>query len=226
MKDIKVVFIDADDTLLDFKKCAKQSLRDGEQAFGLVLPENTLSVFFKINDELWRRLERGELSFEKLHEIRWQLIFSELGVDFDAQKFESVFWKRLREIAVMMSGADELLEYLTKKYDVYVASNAPIGQQERKLTEIGLFPYIKDFFVSGKIGHAKPSKEFFDGCMEKLTGVEPAEIMMIGDSLTADVAGAKKYGMKTCWFNHRREYEPEGVADHVVYSLLEVKDIL
>lgn len=225
MKDIKVVLIDADDTLLDFSETAKKSLKEGEETFNLTLPDNTLEVFFETNTALWQALERGELTFEKLHEIRWGLIFEKLGVDFDGQKFESVFWKRLREIAVMMRGADDLLEYLSKKYTICVASNAPVGQQERKLTEIGLFPFISQFFVSGDIGYAKPKAEFFDECMRRL-GVEKHQVIMIGDSLTADIIGAKEYGIKTCWFNHRREKEEKGVADFIVYELSEIKKFL
>lgn len=30
--------------------------------------------------------------------------------------------------------------------------------------------------------------------------MQPEECMMIGDSLTADIAGGKLYGMSTCWY--------------------------
>lgn len=226
MKDKKVVFIDADDTLLDFKACAKRSLEEACQAFSLTLPDNTLSVFFEINDELWRALERKELTFDELHEVRWKKIFAVLGVDFDGPTFESVFWKRLREIAVAMDGAKELLSYLKEKYLVCVASNAPVGQQNRKLTEIGLIDYVDYFFVSGDIGHAKPTKEFFDGCFARLDGVTKEDVVMIGDSLTADINGAKSYGLSAIWFNHRREEEKNSPADFIVYKLAEIKNIL
>ena len=222
---IKVVLIDADDTLLAFKPCAKKSLEDACDAFSLTLPDNALDVFFKINDELWRALERKELTFEKLHEIRWIKIFAELGVDFDGPTFESVFWKRLREIAVEMDGAKELLTYLKGKYKICVASNAPVGQQNRKLTDIGLIDFIDEFFVSGEIGFAKPTKEFFSACMDRL-GVGVDEVVMIGDSLTADVKGAKAFGIKAIWFNHRREDESDCPADKIVYNLTDIKEIL
>ncbi|MBQ2714954.1 MAG: HAD-IA family hydrolase [Clostridia bacterium] len=222
----RAVFIDADDTLLDFKACAKRSLDEACEAFSLTLPDNALSVFFKINDELWRSLERGELSFEKLHEIRWVKIFDALGVDFDGPTFESVFWKRLREIAVKMEGAEELLSYLSKKYVVCIASNAPVGQQDRKLTEIGLIKYVDHIFVSGDIGVAKPKREFFDGCFASLPEIVAGQTYMIGDSLTADVRGAHDYGMKTIWFNHRREDESQSCADKIVYKLVDIIDIL
>lgn len=226
IEGIKVVFIDVDDTLLDFLQCAKNSLKDAEEAFSLSLPENTLDVFFEVNDELWRALERGELTFERLHEIRWIKIFERINVDFDGTLFESVFWKRLREIAVPMSGAREILEYLSQKYVVCLASNAPVGQQNKKMTDVGLIGYVDHVFVSGAIGYAKPKKEFFDGCFSNLEGVKKEEVLMIGDSLTADIGGARAYGLKTCWFNHRGEVDKEGIADYEIKSLLELKDLL
>ena len=95
------------------------------------------------------------------------------------------------------------------------------------MTKVGIMPYVDKIFVSGKIGHAKPSREFFDACFAELDGVNPEEVMMIGDSLSADVTGAKNYGIQTCWYNHRHETGKNSeAADHIIDSLLEIKEIL
>lgn len=50
---------------------------------------------------------------------------------------------------------------------------------------------------------------------------------MIGDSLTADIAGGKNAGMKTIWYNHAHRPIPEHcAADQIVDSLLELKTLL
>ena len=51
--------------------------------------------------------------------------------------------------------------------------------------------------------------------------------MIVGDSLTADIAGGAAFGMQTCWFNFKGIPVPADLqADHWVGSLAELKDVL
>jgi FMN phosphatase YigB (HAD superfamily) len=49
---------------------------------------------------------------------------------------------------------------------------------------------------------------------------------MIGDSLSADIIGAKEYGMATIWYNHSKDLVQSSSADYVVNDLIEIKEIL
>ena len=49
------------------------------------------------------------------------------------------------------------------------------------------------------MGVAKPDAAFFDLCLEKI-GEPKASCIMIGDSLTSDMLGAKNAGMDSVWF--------------------------
>ena len=91
----------------------------------------------------------------------------------------------------------------------------------------GLLPYFDHVFVSESLGYRKPEKAFFDTCRAPLPGVAAEECVMIGDSLTADIAGGKNAGMKTIWYNHAHRPVPEHcAADQIVDSLSQIKDIL
>ena len=71
-------------------------------------------------------------------------------------------------------------------------------------------------------------KDFFDGCFAQLPGVLPEETMIIGDSLTADIAGGKAYGLKTCWFNKNKQQtklKSDGKPDYIIMDLSEIKEI-
>lgn len=71
----------------------------------------------------------------------------------------------------------------------------------------------------------KPSKEYFDYCIEN-ANARKDEIVLIGDSLTADIAGGRNAGIKTVWFNHDRTDIPENkIWDYYVESLDEIKNI-
>ena len=78
-------------------------------------------------------------------------------------------------------------------------------------------------FFSESIGHAKPSRGFFDACIKAAGAVKPEEIMMIGDALSADIEGAAACGLRTCWYTPMRLCSS---ADHVVQTLEEIKNIL
>lgn len=64
-----------------------------------------------------------------------------------------------------------------------------------------MYDFFETLFISGQIGAEKPSAVYFDRCMERLPGVRPEQCLMIGDSLTADIAGGRAAGMHTCWFD-------------------------
>ncbi|MCQ2386828.1 MAG: YjjG family noncanonical pyrimidine nucleotidase [Clostridia bacterium] len=223
---IKNILIDIDNTLLDFNESAKQSMEISFNKNGLSFSENVFPTFKKINDGLWLKIERGEMTRADLHDVRWNLIFDSLGIDFDGHILERDFLDNLFNCAVKVSGALEIVKYLAKKYNLYSASNAFYNQQINRLKISGLLPFFKDNFVSEKIGFSKPKKEFFDECFKKMKGAKKEDTIMIGDSLSADVIGGKNYGLDTVWFNREKLNIENSQADFVVNSLSEIKNIL
>ena len=68
---------------------------------------------------------------------------------------------------------------------------------------------------------------FFDRCLAQLPGVRPEQCLMIGDSLTADIAGGRAAGMQTCWFDPTdRGAAMPPQADWRITRLEELFDIL
>ena len=103
---IKAVFLDIDNTLLDFDAYVKESMRMGFEKFHLKPYEDWMyPVFMKINKEMWEGIERGSLTFERLLQIRWNTVFQELGIDFDGCRFETYFREKLCDSAIPVEGA-------------------------------------------------------------------------------------------------------------------------
>ncbi|MBR6527934.1 MAG: HAD hydrolase-like protein [Lachnospiraceae bacterium] len=247
---IKAVWIDVDNTLLDFDACVKAALRDGFAHFGLPpYRDEMFPVFNRVNNEMWHRLELGELTREELLAIRFDRIFEALGFCFDGVTFEEYFRNYLFDSTIHVDGALSLLRHLADKYVVCAASNGPYEQQIHRLQKAEMYPCMTYCFISEQVGAEKPSQEYFDYGMSILRGevwadavtggafhpeekkdlsqLTPDEVMMIGDSLTADMAGGTRYGMKTCWYNPQGKGLPEGMAvDHVVRTLEEIKKFL
>ncbi len=223
---IKTILIDIDNTLLDFNESSKECIRQAFKEQNLPYNDNTFAIFKEINDGLWLKIEKGELDRAGLHKIRFNLVLNALGINGDGPLIEKRFREILFDTAIAVDGAVELLKYLSKKYKVYAASNAIYLQQVNRLTKTGMIEYLSGLFISEKLGATKPTKEFFDLCMAG-ANAKIEETVMIGDSISADIIGAKEYGLKTIWYNHNGESETKGkVADYIVNNLKGVKSIL
>ena len=230
---IKALFIDIDDTILDFVGYVKETMRTGFDKFGL--PEYQpwmYDVFHRENGELWRALERGEITFEDIQRNRWNIVFKALGIEGDGPAFEAYFRAQLHDSGILILGAKETLEALSDKYLLFVASNGPEDQQRNRLKVAGVDSLFIDVFTSGEIGASKPTKEFFDVCMDRANrfavtkdtaGLKKEEILMIGDSLTSDISGAVEYGLMSCLFDPSGE--AFGKMNDVDYEVKSWKDI-
>ena len=228
MGKIKAVLLDVDNTILDFNVCAKESMKATFRDSGLSYEEEMFPIFQEINGKLWEEIEKEQLKREDLYKIRWKLIFEALGIEGqDPVRTDAVFRKYIAESAEPVCGAHELMQYLSQKYILCIASNASRARQKKRLTNAGMIQYVTHLFTSEEIGRPKPEKAFFDACLAALPSIKREEIIVIGDSLTADIKGGADSGMKTIWYNHNKEAIPEKpVPDYTVNALPEIRNIL
>ena len=227
---IKAVLLDIDNTLLSFDEYVKTSMRTGFQKFGLAAYEPWMyDVFTRVNNGLWRQIEEGQIVFSQLEQVRWNRVFEQLGISFDGPVFEAYFRSCLRDSAIAVEGALELLRALSGRCAVAVASNGPYEQQVHRLDIGGMLPYIDHIFISEEIGAVKPSGAFFDVCMARLCEKMPVdrrEVLMVGDSLTSDIGGGTAAGLLTCWYDPEgRSLPPNLHPDWVARSLGEIPAI-
>ncbi len=238
-----MVFLDIDNTLLSFSDYVREAMASGFAKYDLHPKTDDLdelmAIYDEVNGALWRQLERGEMTFDELIDVRcelidvrWNRVFAAMGIDFDGRAFERYFRDALHESAIPEAGAKELLAYLHGKYTLCAASNGPYEQQVHRLEVGGMKDVFAHCFISEAVGAQKPDPAFFDHCFAKLRAsgfpdLRPEETILIGDSLTSDIAGGKGYGMQTCWY--RREPKPVpagGEPDFIVDRLEHVQEIL
>ena len=224
---IKAVFLDIDNTLLDFHLNAYYALVDAFDECGLKFEKENFDTFLKINNELWENIEKKVITSAELKVIRFQLVLKALNLTGDSAKIEELFRKKLYENAYAIDGAMDILKYLGGKYRVFAASNAIENQQIARLKKANMYDLFEKLFISEGIGHDKPSKEFFDFCFDSVGDIKPNEAVMIGDSLTADIKGGKDYGLTTVWFNRDGKINPEPkFVDFEVKRLEDIKNVL
>ncbi len=227
LMEIKAVLIDIDNTILDFDKSAQAVIIKLAKDCNIKLPDRYFDVFRRINDNLWTELEQGNIVKSDIYKLRWKTIFKELDIEADYNLFEENFRKEMRNTAIPIEGAANILEYLSNKYPVYTASNSSKLQQEIRLRSSGLSKHISGMFSSEEIGFQKPAKEFFYECCKELYPIRPDETVMIGDSIDADIIGAKNFGIKSIWFDYyNRNYENLCFTDYRISELKELKNII
>lgn len=79
-----------------------------------------------------------------------------------------------------------------------ILTNGPPDLQREKAAKTGLLDLVDGFVASGEAGVGKPDPAVFRIALAGL-GVLAAEAVMVGDSLTRDVAGARAAGVRPLW---------------------------
>jgi HAD superfamily hydrolase (TIGR01509 family) len=92
--------------------------------------------------------------------------------------------------------------------------------QRSRIARLGLEKYFDAVAISGEIGVGKPDAGIFDFVFESLGSPSKETTVMVGDNLSADIAGGANYGLSTCWYNPtRRARERAFRIDHELSDL-------
>ena len=154
-------------------------------------------------------------------------VSEELGRPCASQEVRDVYEVFLSQGHYFIPGAPELLEELSPRYDLYLASNGTAVVQAGRLESAGITRYFKGIFISEKMGANKPSPAYFQACFDAIPGFDPAAAVMVGDSLTSDIRGARSVGLRSCWFNPQGlPPRPDIPADYTIRSLAELPPLL
>lgn len=221
------IFIDLDDTILDFGAAERVAVSKAFREVGLEPTEVLLQRYSELNLLQWEAFERGEITRERVLIRRFELLFEELHVDICAQKAEDIYRGYLGVGHYFVPGAEALLVDLAPKYNLYLASNGVADTQYSRLESAGINHYFKEIFISEVTGHHKPERAYFDYCFARIPDFRPEVTLMVGDSLTSDILGGINAGIRTCWFNPtRKARRPDIVPDYEIVSLDALRCIL
>ena len=224
---IEFLFLDLDDTILDFKKAEYIAIGKTIADFGVEPTEAIRHRYHEINKWHWEQLEKGTMTRAEILVNRFKTLFAELGVKVDAEQVARTYEKNLSQGHWFLPGAEETVDGLSKNYRLFLASNGTASVQKGRMTSANLYRFFETVFVSQEIGHNKPSKAYFDACFAAIPGFDPARAMIVGDSLSSDIQGGINAGIKTVWVNPdhkdcgniKPDYEIEAL--HQLPALLE-----
>ena len=198
---IEFLFLDLDDTILDFRKAEYIAIGKTIGDFGVEPTDEVRQMYHKINKWHWEQLELGNLTREEVLVNRFGVLFEKLGKTVDAVACARAYEKNLAIGHWFLPGAEEAVDRLSKKYRLFLASNGTASVQKGRMTSANLYRFFEKVFVSQEIGHNKPSKDYFDACFATIPGFDKEKAMIVGDSLSSDIRGGINAGIKTVWVN-------------------------
>ena len=85
---------DVDGTLLDFLASEKFAMHDCFRHFHYILTDEMLSVYSQINQDCWRKLERGEVEKAWGLKNRFHIVFEIYQSIIDVNKFAQSFTEK------------------------------------------------------------------------------------------------------------------------------------
>lgn len=224
---IEYLFIDLDDTILDFHKAEHIGLCNTLRHYGVEPTEETIALYLQINAAHWRALEKGEMTRKQVNEGRFTALFRELGREVDGRECAAFYLSQLALTHDYLPGAEEAVKSLSGKYRLFVASNGNSSVQTPRMANSGLNRYIEKAFVSEALGQNKPSKAYFDLCFAQIPHFDPAKAIMVGDSLTSDIQGGINAGIPTVWVNPDGKENTTSIRpNYEIASLLDLAEIL
>ncbi len=230
MKQYKYLLIDADGTFLDFKKSEMRALNKTIDYIGWKDRDLFINTFLEENRKAWEMLEEGTMDPGKINAARFSALCGELGKRekpaLSPEEMGEYYLSRLEEGDFLIEGGREFLDYLRGKYILILATNGLARIQRGRLTRAGLKGHFDRLAISQEIGFQKPLPAYFEKAMEGYD-YRKDEVLMIGDSLTSDMAGADAFGIDSCWFNPD-ELLNDGTASptYEISRLEEIRNLL
>ncbi len=221
------VFFDLDHTLWDFE-------RNSALTFERILQEHRvdvdlddfLEVYIPVNLAFWKLYREEKVTKSELRYQRLKTVFDTLKYRVSDAVIDQLAIDYIEYLSTynhLFPNAMEVLDYLKPKYKLHIITNGFQEVQERKLKNAHIRGYFDQVVNSEMAGVKKPNPLIFELALTKAKTTS-GNSMMIGDSIEADILGARAVGIHTLHFNAHNE--PEHEICQIIHDLGEIKKYL
>ena len=200
-----IFLFDLDQTLLDFHASEHKALEIIAKKYNLNYSEEKYLNFKKFNKSLWLELEKGAISRTELFCKRFTEFIKDCGGEtlcLDPLQINNEFILTMSQNGILMNGALEFIKQLKSDISdckIYIISNGATVNAKGRIKSSGLDEFLDGIFISESMGVTKPAVEFFDIVLSEIGAVKESCIV-IGDSLSSDMAGAQNASLSSVWF--------------------------
>jgi putative hydrolase of the HAD superfamily len=218
---VRAVLFDLDDTLFDHRRSSTEALRHVHTAYDGVrrVPFDEFEQeHSRVLEEMHLSVVGGQLGMDEARCERFRRLFEAFGARIDVDGCAAAAGVYRREYLAARratEGAAALVQAVRAHAAVGIVSSNMLQEQKEKLEFCRLAAHVDVLIVSEEVGLSKPDPGIFQMALDRLN-VHAEDAVMVGDSWTADVAGARACGMRAFWFNPLRLPCPDpelGVAE-------------
>jgi len=227
---LKALFFDMDQTLCDTQGANEQAkkllgqalaMRYGSGLDGRAVADAYVRGIYRewSADQRTRYLpiieQRGEGAFrvqlirdllarQGVHEVT-QAAAADLQEEFDRNRLQAFDF---------YPGIAEFLAEARKLFTLVVITNGPEFSQIPKIEAVNLTAHVDHIIIGGQEPEQKPARSIFEKAL-RLAECEAHEAIHVGDSLAADIAGARGSGITSIWIQHQQPLDAElGIDPH------------
>ena len=221
----RYLLVDNDNTLMDFSAAEHAALKETLQAYHLPDDEETLSTYVRLNEALWRALERGETTLDALKPERYRQLLAYLHADTSmAAEMSKCYEAKLGTHADLMPDAMTFMQAVHGKMKIALVSNGISAIQRGRLSRCPYTELLDAVIISEEVGASKPDAAVTDAALRALQCEDKSQAVFLGDSLTADVGAAKNAEIDSIWISlHGKTSD---LPTYTVHNLMEAKDLL
>lgn len=197
------LLFDADDTLFDYRLAEASAIAAAFAGHGIEVRDDWLAAYQEVNARAWRALEQGTITQARLRVQRFEELFEVLQLELDPSAFSRAYLAQLAKQAHLVEGALEVVEVLRPVHRLAIITNGLADVQRPRLARSPLAAVVDVVVISEEVGVAKPDPAIFALALERMGGPAKRDVLVIGDSLSSDIAGGIAAGLDTCWYNPR-----------------------
>jgi YjjG family noncanonical pyrimidine nucleotidase len=210
------VLFDLDDTLFDHQQGARAALQRVHTSHTAFLA-TPFEAFERAHSEhletLHLQVLSGAIDIDAARVERFRrLLIQGGGSVADAAAAAALYRESYISVRQAVAGAHDLLAALRARVRIAVVSNNLLVEQQQKMAQCRLTPLVDALVVSEDVGFTKPDPRIFAIALERLE-LQAGEVVMVGDSWSADVGGARQAGIAAVWFNPRGLRRPDSDLD-------------
>ncbi len=224
-KNIKAVLFDYGGTIDSDGVHWKDHFYPIYQSYGVPWSKEEYASHFYYSDDTLTERKLNDLGFKDTVKLQVSLVLKKGGFFSDSlkNKITSQFYK---DSLKTIQRNKPLLKKLSSKYQLGIVSNF-YGNLKTICEEVSLTRYFTSIADSTRVGCLKPAPEIFYHVLNCFK-CKPSEALFVGDSLTRDMRGAKKLGMRHIWLRQDayKQMQPCCKTDTIITSLMELEKIL
>ncbi|WP_104381013.1 HAD family hydrolase [Sphingobacterium sp. HMA12] len=174
---------------------------------------------------------KPEFNFLEVLEAKLKVQFEYLiaaGYDLDRELADKIAFDGYSLAKGTVAQVKPLLAVLGERYPIVMVSNF-YGNLKAVLADFGILSYFKAVVESAVVGVRKPDPAIYALGVEAM-GLPAAEILVVGDSYSKDMAPAKAVGCQTLWLKGQTwgedKLQDTAAADKQFNTIFDLQDFV